>query len=194
MLPWKHPDDAIRAAMRLKQEGCAFSLDLLGGGEMEPILREMIRENGLSECVRLLGVLPSEDVRRHMQEAVIFLMTSDRREGWGSVLNEAMNAGCAVVASSSAGAVPYLIEHEKNGLRYDAGDIGALTEYIAKLLGSPQRRLALGEAAYETITTLWNAESAAERFLALSEALLSGRRSARLYLTGPCASASGMEP
>ena len=193
MLPWKHPDDAIRAAARLKQAGSAFSLDLIGGGEMEPILRELIRENDLSDCVRLLGVLSSEDVRWHMREAGIFLMTSDRREGWGSVLNEAMNAGCAVVASSAAGAVPYLIAHEQNGLRYDAGDVGALTGHVAGLLDAPQRQRALGEAAYETITTLWNAETAAERLLALTEALLTGRRSVELFETGPCSQESGRE-
>ena len=34
-----------------------------------------------------------------MEKADIFLFTSDRREGWGAVANEAMNSACALVVS-----------------------------------------------------------------------------------------------
>jgi glycosyltransferase involved in cell wall biosynthesis len=45
----------------------------------------------------------------------VFIFTSDRNEGWGAVLNEAMGSGCAVVAADLIGSVPYLIEHKKMG-------------------------------------------------------------------------------
>ena len=54
-----------------------------------------------------------------MERADIYLATSDRQEGWGAVINEAMNSGCAVVADHMMGAVPYLISHEENGMIYN---------------------------------------------------------------------------
>ena len=57
-----------------------------------------------------------------MEKTGIFLFTSDRQEGWGAVLNEAMNSGCAVVASHLIGAVPFLKKKKKNGLVYSSGD------------------------------------------------------------------------
>ena len=48
-----------------------------------------------------------------MEKSHIHLFTSNHLEGWGAVVNEAMNSGCAVVANREAGAVPYLIEHGK---------------------------------------------------------------------------------
>ena len=48
-----------------------------------------------------MGALKPADVRKEMERADIFLFTSDYKEGWGAVLNEAMNARCAIVAVHS---------------------------------------------------------------------------------------------
>ena len=37
------------------------------------------------------------------------------QEGWGAVVNEAMNSGCAVVADHMIGAAPWLIRQGENG-------------------------------------------------------------------------------
>lgn len=186
LLELKHPDDALRAAALLKKEGYSFSMDLIGGGEMEPRLQEMILENGLSDCVHLLGVMPPDEVRRYMERAGIFLMTSDRKEGWGAVINEAMNSGCAVISSREAGAAPYLIKDGENGLMYPAQDLSALTDHVRHMLEAPQRQRELGAAAYKSITTLWNAEIAAERFFEICQHLLAGQDAGELYAEGPC--------
>ena len=46
-----------------------------------------------------------------------------------------------------------------------------------------------GSAAYRTISELWNAETAAERLLQLSQALLDGRDAHKLFADGPCSPA-----
>ena len=51
----------------------------------------------------------------------IHLFTSNHLEGWGAVVNEAMNSGCAEVGNSQVGAIPYLIKHKQNGLIYKEG-------------------------------------------------------------------------
>ncbi len=47
----------------------------------------------------MLGAMSPDKVRAYMERADVFLFTSDFNEGWGAVLNESMNSGCAVVAS-----------------------------------------------------------------------------------------------
>ena len=48
-----------------------------------------------------------------MEESEIYLVTSDRKEGWGAVVNEAMNSGCAVVADHMIGAAPWMIRQRR---------------------------------------------------------------------------------
>ena len=188
-LNWKHPDDAIRLAAQLRDTGHTFTLRIAGSGSLEPKLREMIAQNGLETQVRLLGSLPPEQVRREMERSAIFLFTSDRHEGWGAVLNEAMNSGCAVIASDAAGATPYLVNDGVNGSIYHSGNIQELYEKVRRLLENTTMQYSFGKAAYQTITGLWNAEVAAKRFLQLSQALLNGTDTSGLFANGPCSPA-----
>ena len=188
-LPLKHPDDVIIIAKRLKEEGYRFSLQMIGLGEMEEELKRLVLEYDLADSVSFLGSMPPEQVRRHMEQAGIYLFTSDSREGWGAVLNESMNSGCAVVASHAIGAVPCLIKGNENGLIYESGNVDMLCDKVRMLLDRPDEQARIGKAAYETICDEWNAETAAERFVCLSERLLSEEKAPELYESGPCSRA-----
>ena len=188
-LDWKHPDDALLVAERLKKEGYVFQMEFAGTGVMESRLRDMTASMGLDDCVSFLGPVPSNQVRHLMEQVGIFLFTSDRYEGWGAVLNESMNSGCAVVASHAIGAVPYLMKHNENGLIYKSGDVDGIYQNVKNLLDNPGEQERLGSAAYETITGLWNAEVAAQRLITLSEHLLAGEKYPDLYEDGPCSRA-----
>ena len=133
--------------------------------------------------------MPPEQVRDYMEKAGIFLFTSDRQEGWGAVLNEAMNSGCAVVASDAIGSVPYLVKDRENGLVYHSGSVDELLEKVIWLLDCPEQQRRLGENACRTITELWNAQVAAERFIQLAQAILDGDPSPELFQEGPCSRA-----
>lgn len=185
-LDWKHPDDVLAVAKRIKNAGYDFHMDIAGTGVMEKQLKQMVVTMGLTENVTFLGPVPSDQVRSLMEQAGIYLFTSDRNEGWGAVLNESMNSGCAVVASHAIGAVPYLMKHNQNGLIYHSGNVDELYENVKYLLDHPEEQRRLGKAAYETIAGEWNAEVAAERLVNLSEHLLSGEKHPDLYKTGPC--------
>ncbi len=187
-LDWKHPELPLIVAKKLKQDGYSFRLDLIGTGVMAQRIGDMIQDLGLQDHVRLLGAMPPEAVRGQMERASILLFTSDRREGWGAVLNEAMNSGCATLASHAIGAVPYLLRHEKNGLVYPDGDLHALYHAVRCLLDDKEKREALGACAYETITSLWNGEVAAGRLLILIDALKQEGR-CDMFENGPCSRA-----
>ena len=127
-----------------------------------------------------------------MEASDIFLFTSDRNEGWGAVLNESMNSGCAVVASHAIGSVPFLMKNEENGLIYRSGDVDDLYAKVKKLIDAPKMRRQLGENACRTMESAWNAHTAAQRLMALSQDLMQEKRSAR-FADGPCSPAQRLK-
>lgn len=188
-LDWKHPDDAVRLAQRLKAAQIPFQLNIIGRGDLEEKLLQMIDAAQLHVCVHLLGTMTPEEVRAHMEQSQIFLFTSDREEGWGAVLNEAMNSGCAVVASGAIGSVPFLMKDGENGCVYRSGDVENLYEKVKALLENTNEAKRLGVNAYGTIIHGWNGKMAAKRLLCLIEELLAGNTGNQLFAEGPCSAA-----
>ena len=188
-LPLKHADDVILIADKLKKSGYNFNLKFIGTGEMEQQLKSMVCQLDLEDSVQFLGSMRPEQVRTHMEKAGIYLFTSDKQEGWGAVLNESMNSGCAVVASHLIGSVPFLLENNKNGLIYQSGNVEMLYEKVKFLLDNPGKQKEFGKAAYETIIKEWNAEVAAQRFVNLAQHILDGEKQPDLYKSGPCSKA-----
>lgn len=168
MIDWKHPDLPVKTAKYLKEKGLNFRMGIIGGGALAGKVESLVEEYALSDCVELLGFLSPKEVRGQMEQADIFLVTSDRQEGWGAVVNEAMNSGCAVVADHMIGAVPYLITHGRNGMVYRSGREKELYTLTEQLVRDESLRRELGRHAYETITGVWNAENAAQSLLRLS--------------------------
>lgn len=160
-IEWKHPEIALYVAKQLKDKGIAFNMHIIGTGEMEKVLYELRANYGVEDNVTFLGSMSPICVRKEMELSTIFLFTSDQNEGWGAVLNEAMNSGCSVIASKRIGAVPYLIKNKINGYVYTTRD--ELTEIVAKLLKDEDECCNLGKEAYQTIIKEWNGEVAAKR-------------------------------
>lgn len=185
-LDWKHPDDVLRLAKRLKDSGRDFHISMIGTGEMEETLKKLCCELGVEDKVSLPGAMPPEKVREKMKAAGVFLLTSDRKEGWGAVLNEAMNSACAVIGTKEAGSVPYLIKDKENGIVYSSGDVDALYDSVSGLLDAPEEQARLGKAAYQTILDEWNPDIAAERLFSVCKVILGGGDINSLYSSGPC--------
>lgn len=185
-IDWKHPDDAIKIAEKLKENGYDFKLRLIGTGVMESKLKELTEKLNLTDCVEFVGSMSPNDVRLNMEKAGIYLITSDSQEGWGAVLNEAMNSGCAVVSSDKIGSSSYLLSNDENGFTYEPKNIDMLYSKVKYLLDNPEIQNQIGKNAYYTVINLWNSEIAAERILKLSESLLTGEEYPELYEQGPC--------
>lgn len=192
-LDWKHPLDAIMVAKMLKYNNYQFTLDFIGAGPMEQAMKNAVDEHDLSDCVHFLGTMPPAEVRKEMEKAGICLLTSDKNEGWGAVLNEAMNSACAVVASHAIGASPFLLKQEVNGNIYASGDVQELYYHVSNLLENQEKQELYGKLAYETIVDEWNAEIAAKRLITLSQHIIDGEKFPILYKTGPCSPADKLK-
>lgn len=183
MIDWKHPEYPVLIANKLKQEGHEFSLDMIGLGPMEDNIKQLIKKFDLSDCVSLLEAMPPSEVRKHMELSDIFLFTSDQNEGWGAVLNESLNSGCAVVANKAIGSVPFVLKHMKNGLIYNNSFDEAYRQ-VKKLMINKELRTQLGIEGYKTMSTMWNAHDAVENLMLLIESLNNNQDLS--ILDGPC--------
>lgn len=162
-ISWKHPEKAVMVAKELVQQGVKFHITMIGDGELRLSIEKKVLQEKLDKYISFLGAIPAKEVRNYMEKANIFLATSDRNEGWGAVINEAMNSGCAVVADKMMGAVPFLIENKENGYAYRNDK--ECQAFLEMLIQDEVKRRKVGVCAYKTITEKWNAEKAAESLL-----------------------------
>jgi len=191
-LAWKHPEYAIELAHHLKNDGIDFELNVVGDGELRTKLEEKITEYEITDCVKLLGYMKPEEVRNLMEETNIYIFTSDNNEGWGAVLNEAMNAGCAVVANCAIGSAPTLMKHKENGMIYKNGDFKEFENQVRFLIAHPEIQQGMGEKAYETITKEWNHQIVAKRLLDFCNKISHGDLPS--FQTGPLSVSKAIKP
>lgn len=188
---WKHPEQSLEVAKRLKEKGINFKLTMIGDGDLFEDIKKRIFELNLSENVYLTGALSPDEVRKYMEKSKIFLFTSDRNEGWGAVLNEAMNSGCCCFSSDAIGASGYLLKDGMNGFVFGDGDLDDLTNKLIAAIRNSESMKNISIEAYKTIVNYWNAQISAERFIELSNLILSNmsyyrKNLAMLYQDGPC--------
>lgn len=168
-MPLKHPEFVLRLAKDLKEAGYAFHIHFVGGGEMEEELKKQREEWNFTEEITMYGFQSPEKVREIMEQSHIHLFTSNHLEGWGAVVNEAMNSGCAEVVNSEVGAAPFLIKHKENGLIYKEGSYEDFRTCVFSLFENKELITEYGRTAYETIVNEWNAENAAGQLLRFYE-------------------------
>lgn len=185
LIDWKHPEVAVSVAQRLKHEGIAFKMDIIGSGYMYEEIAELIKSQKLDPEVTLHSSMTPDKIREYMEKSSIYLFTSDRQEGWGAVLNEAMNSGCAVVANSAIGAVPFLLKDKENGYIYEDCMIDNAYQKVKLLIENNELRSKVSIKAYETVKDIWNPKIAAERFLQLVNGIMRHSNTV-LYNEGPC--------
>lgn len=199
MLPLKRVNTLIEAVSRLNEQGLDIRLRLVGDGvekgklcnlaiERQRLINKTNIEgsnpNKTKNKIRFKKSVPIESVRELMREADVYVLPSNGYEGWGVVLNEAMLEGCAVIASRETGAGITLIEHKKNGLLFNSGNVNDLMECLRLLERDEDLRLEIAESGQRKINGEWVPEVAAQRLIDFSGALLAGSEPA-LWTTGP---------
>lgn len=187
LLNWKHPELAIFLAKKLKESGYSFILNMIGSGDKYDSIKKMIINFDLKNEVKLLGNYPNDEVLKIMRNNHIFLFTSDKNEGWGAVLNEAMSNGCCPVASHMIGAAPYLIKHNNNGMLFQSQNIDSLYLNVKYLIDNPNERERMTKEAYDTILNQWSPYLAARNIIKLTDILINN-----IYndiIDGPCSDA-----
>lgn len=187
MLKLKRPDLLVKACAALRDKGYKFRVLFVGEGNERKNIEMLVNMYHLSDRTFFMDFLPPDEAREKMADARIYVMTSNFLEGWGSVIYEALNAGCATVVSHAPGATPWLVKDKVTGLIFENGSVESLTGKLEKLLNDPQLCEKLGSNAYEQMNRLWNPKVAAKNVLTLADDLAEGRECS--IKEGPCSTA-----
>lgn len=143
-----------------------FDAVVVGDGPERASLIDLSLKLGLTDYVRFTGSISPDRIGGILATADVFVLTS-HSEGRPNVVVEAMAAGRAVIASDLPG-VSEIIEHDKNGLLFSAGDTDHLARHLQRLTEDRELRLRLGQAARNVIIDkglTWTAS--ADRYQAL---------------------------
>ena len=122
----------LEACKMLIDRGQNFELTFVGSGPLESLLREEIARLGMQDNVRLTGELAPEEVRKELETADLFCLTSFA-EGLPISIMEAMAMGVPVVSTAISG-IPELVVDGQTGRAVPPANVEALADAIADLL------------------------------------------------------------
>ena len=108
LLKYKKIDEVILTFKKIVDSGYSnVILKIFGAGPEKQHLINLIHKLELENYAKIYESLSPEEVRLEMDRSHIYIMSSNKAEGWGAVVNESMNSGCAVISSSSAGSTNF---------------------------------------------------------------------------------------
>ena len=125
-------------------------LILIGTGQDEQSLKNMVRASKLNEYVVLAGEM--DDPLPKISTCDAFVLPS-RREGFPNALLEAMSVGVCCIASDCDTGPREIISNGANGLLVPMNDSVKLAESINRVICDPDLRDRLGRNGMETVCT-----------------------------------------
>ena len=158
----KCPDLLLDAYLKLPEP--RPYLLYVGDGELRTSIEEKVVRLGLKE-VRMVGFRNQSELPLFYALADIFVLPSIN-ETWGLVVNEAMNAGCAIVATDQVGSAADLVRSGENGFVIPSQNVSLLVEALRACLEAENYKK-MGSKSLEIIQN-WGI---AENILGLRKAL-----------------------
>lgn len=159
----------IEACARLRDLGERFTLTVVGDGELRKSLEEQIHREKLEDCVHLVGIRTSAEIRDHLETARAFVLPSFA-EGLPVVIMEALALARPVVTTAITG-IPELVDAECGWL-IPPGSVTALVDAMVEVLNAPEGELnSRGKVGQERVRLMHNADrNAAQLVQAITSA------------------------
>lgn len=122
----------LEAIEKLFETHQSFHLSIIGSGILKGDIQHFIKTKNLQNVVELLGVIDYQNVPKHIAKADLLILPSIF-DGWGIVVNEALQNGIPALVSDQCGAKELII-NEKNGLIFEANNVNDLAEKLARFI------------------------------------------------------------
>ena len=159
--------DLVTVAERLVNQYGSLLFLIAGSGVAIQEVKCLVASKKLERYFAFLGWVQGGEKYRLLQTSDIFVLPS-YREGFPNSVIEAM-ASCLPVVCTSVGAIPEIVEHNVNGLLFEAGDTGAFEVMLEKLVSNIALRTKLGMNARTTVIQNNSLETAVREFAAVIE-------------------------
>lgn len=110
----------------------------VGDGPLRKEMETFDKKHGIEDMVTMAGFQPQNEVPKWLAGSDILILPSIY-DGWGAVVNEALQAGLYVICSDACGASDLLKEDERLGKVFHKGNVNQLGEimtYCMRNIGS----------------------------------------------------------
>lgn len=134
MRPEKRQDRLINAAIKLKERGYKFKIQLIGDGPNLDIIKKQVKDNNLDKFVEILGL--QENPYPYIKNCDYFILTSDS-EGYGIVIKEALALKKKIIATDTIGPNE-ILNHGKFGIIIPNCD-SSVEDIIEDILKNPNK-------------------------------------------------------
>lgn len=180
---------AIRAATERRVEYL-----VIGGGPLHERLRDLVRELGVGDTVKLVGEADQAGVRTAMRRSDIFVAPSvvaedGDMEGVPVSIMEAMACGLPVVSTRHSG-IPELVHDKVTGYLVPERDVPSLARALLLLVDEPRRRRKMGMAGRGVVEHGYDVEALNDRLVELLSEM--GSAAERPIAIGPRLVAGGL--
>ena len=145
-------------------------LIVIGDGPERAKVHETAQSLALRN-VEFVGAVRPEEMGRWYDEADVYLNASDIDNMPNSII-EAFACGLPVV-TSRAGGIPYVVEHERNGLLVDCGDHEGLAAGALRVLDDSELAGRLIAEGLRDVELLYTWDAVSDRWATLYRRLMS---------------------
>lgn len=147
----KHLHIMVQALGLLHWSRQDFHAVIVGAGNAEESLRELVDTLRLNDDVTFTGLVSDDDLIELHRSADMFVVPSPAELQCLAML-ESMASGKPVIAVN-AGALGELCLTDENGYLIDVDDVEAMAQAMVKLLDHPKRRKSFGKRSLEIAKT-----------------------------------------
>ena len=160
LIPWKGQEIFLDAAAQLKDKIPSLKMLIVGGTPddclaYESMLRERVINEGLIDTVQFTG--HSSNMPEVYNGLDIVLSASISPEPLGTVVIESMAMARPLIGPNHGGAKE-MMDHNKTGLLFEAGNSTSLADTIYQFYNSKELRESLGNAAREKALDTFSVE------------------------------------
>ncbi len=144
---YKSVDHILHALAILNKRDRRYELEIVGRGDDETRLKEIVKALKLEKQVHFAGFVDEDSLVKKYQQASILIQPS-LKEGWGLSVTEAGACKVPVIASDVPGLSDSVVNN-KTGFLYAYGDINTMAERIELLMEDKALRERMGEENFK---------------------------------------------
>lgn len=145
--------DLLQALEEIKNDGLRAKCYFAGDGEVEKF-KKIVKEKGLEEYAEVVGWINGKEKMKLLKNVSISILPS-YNEGLPMTILECMACGKALIVSN-VGAIPEVVENEKNGIIVNPGNVYEIKKAIEILVKSNSMILDMGKNNVEKIYNFYD--------------------------------------
>jgi rhamnosyl/mannosyltransferase len=145
-------------------------LTLIGSGDLEDVLKDKARKEGISDRVHFLGSVDDEQLSQAFVGCDVFVLPSVlKSEAFGLVQIEAMTYRKPVINTNLPSGVPYVSIDGITGLTVPPSDIEALSTAMQWMVDHELERIEMGQKARERVAKCYRMDDMLQSVLKVYE-------------------------